>query len=74
MHAIRQATKVKVCYIVLRACVVLHFMTRGQTKLGCQENQQRDMVIWGEEVVGAQSEAEASEGLGWDGWGRQVGG
>lgn len=53
---------------------MLHFTTRGQTKLGCQENQQRDMVIWGEEVMGAQSEAEASEELGWDGWGRQVGG
>lgn len=46
-HACNQATKVKVCYIVLRACVVLHLKTRGQTKLGRQENEHKGCWLFG---------------------------
>lgn len=60
LHCMQSGHDGKVCYIVLRACVVLHLMTRGQTKLGCQENEQKG-VTWGAWVVGAWSKV---EGLG----------
>lgn len=64
MHAIRHSKVKRVCYIVLRACVVLHLKTRGQTKLDVRKMNKRDTGIWGEWVVGAQSKVWGSEGLG----------